>query len=167
MTGLTPTIMLNNEESVTQWRIIDDGVMGGLSEGGMLFDRDHGVFTGYISLQNNGGFSSVYRAVKDVPTNLQRIKIDVQGDGQCYQLRAVVFDNGYRVAYKHDFDTVAGQRQILTFTLADFKASFRGRLINNAPILSSAEIREVGFLLNNHKAGDFALSVFGIEFLLV
>jgi len=165
MIDLTRMVDLSSEESMALWRITNDGVMGGISEGQMLFDHDHGIFTGNISLENNGGFSSAFRPVEGVPTKLHSIQIDVQGDGKCYQLRAVVFDNGYRLAYKRDFDTVAGQRQTLTFPLVDFKASFRGRLISNAPILVSSDVREVGFLVNNHKAGGFALSVFAIAFL--
>jgi hypothetical protein len=165
MIDLTRAVDLSSAESIALWRVSNDGVMGGLSQGRMLFDRDHGVFTGHISWANNGGFSSVFRPVEGVPTKLHSIQIDVQGDGQCYQLRAVVFDNGYRLAYKHDFETVAGQRQTFTFPLIDFKASFRGRLISNAPILASSDVREVWFLVNNHTAGAFALSVFGIEFL--
>ncbi|GIC77023.1 CIA30 family protein [Moritella sp. F3] len=165
MIDLTRAVDLSSEESIELWRVTNDGVMGGLSEGCMLFDHDHGVFSGHISLENNGGFSSVFRPVKGVPKKLHSIQIDVEGDGKCYQLRAVVFDNGYCLAYKQDFETIVGQRQVFTFPLTDFKASFRGRLISNAPILASSDVREVGLLVNNHEAGEFALSVFRIEFL--
>ena len=42
------------------WQIEDDGVMGGVSKG--TFTRapeGHAVFSGKVSLDNNGGFSSV------------------------------------------------------------------------------------------------------------
>jgi hypothetical protein len=40
------------------WRVIVDGVMGGLSTGKATFTKNSVVFTGSISLENNGGFSS-------------------------------------------------------------------------------------------------------------
>jgi hypothetical protein len=92
------------------------------------------------------------------------VTIDVQGDGQSYQLRLVVYVNGYRLAYKHDFDTKAGERQKLSFNLRDFKASFRGRIINNAPSLASQHIKETGFLMTKKRPGKFNLSLFNIVF---
>jgi hypothetical protein len=92
------------------------------------------------------------------------VTIDVQGDGQSYQLRLVVYVNGYRLAYKHDFDTKAGKRQKLSFNLSDFKASFRGRIINNAPSLASQHIKETGFLMTKKRPGKFNLSLFNIVF---
>jgi hypothetical protein len=147
------------------WRVTNDGVMGGLSNGEMIFEKDHGIFSGDISLDNNGGFSSVFRAVGGLPESFDKVVIDAEGDGQAYQLRLVVYINGYRLAYKHDFQTVSNKREKLIFTLSDFKASFRGRIITNAPLLKSEDIREVGFLMTKKAAGKFSLSVFELFFI--
>jgi hypothetical protein len=153
----------NQEEGL--WRITNDGVMGGLSNGNMSFYSEHGVFSGDISLDNNGGFSSVFRALENLPESLDQLVIDIEGDGQAYQLRVVIYINGYRLAYKHDFTTVANKREKLIFQLADFKATFRGRMIKDAPVLSSEDIREVGFLMTKKIAGKFSLSIFQLFFL--
>jgi hypothetical protein len=153
----------NQEEGL--WRITNDGVMGGLSNGKIYFYPDHGVFSGDISLDNNGGFSSVFRTVENLPESSEQFVIDIEGDGQAYQLRIAIYINGYRLAYKHDFKTVANKREKLIFQLADFKATFRGRMIKNAPILSSEDIREVGFLVTKKIAGEFSLSIFQLFFL--
>ena len=131
----------------------------------MIFEKDHGIFSGDISLDNNGGFSSVFRAVGGLPESFDKVVIDAEGDGQAYQLRLVVYINGYRLAYKHDFQTVSNKREKLIFTLSDFKASFRGRIITNAPLLKSEDIREVGFLMTKKAAGKFSLSVFELFFI--
>lgn len=143
-----------------RWRITNDDVMGGLSNGKMSFYPNHGVFSGDISLDNNGGFSSVFREVKNLHKSFGKLVIDIEGDGQAYQLRLVIYTNGYRLAYKHDFQTVANKREKLLFQLSDFKATFRGRAINNAPLLNAKDIREVGFLITKKTAGKFSLSVF-------
>ena len=47
-----------------EWRIVNDGVMGGLSKGNISFtDGGTMVFKGNLSLENNGGFSSVRTGV--------------------------------------------------------------------------------------------------------
>ena len=156
-------ISFTEQQSVNSWRITNDGVMGGRSAGSFVIKQDKGIFFGDISLDNNGGFSSVFKEIEPLVENLKTVTIDVEGDGLTYQLRMVVNLNGYRLAYKHNVETVAGQRDKLTFTLADFQASFRGRSIDNAPILKSEDIREVGFLVTRKTAGAFSLSVFSLN----
>ncbi len=47
----------NSTTNINKWRIIDDGVMGGISSGNFKIDSDgNGVFYGTVSLENNGGF---------------------------------------------------------------------------------------------------------------
>jgi len=51
----------NKNSDIENWIIIDDVVMGGKSSGSFKLNSDgHGVFEGEISLENNGGFSSVH-----------------------------------------------------------------------------------------------------------
>ena len=50
----------DKNSSPSDWRIVDDVVMGGRSDGSFrINDAGNGVFEGSISLENNGGFSSV------------------------------------------------------------------------------------------------------------
>lgn len=157
-------IDFTEQQGVESWRITNDGVMGGKSKGQFLLQQDLAIFKGYISLDNNGGFSSVFHAIAPLPSDVDTVTIDVEGDGLTYQLRMIVNLDGYRLAYKHDFNTVAGQRETLTFKLADFQASFRGRIINDAPKLSAKAIREVGFLVTRKQAGDFSLALASLTF---
>jgi hypothetical protein len=158
-------IDFNEKQDVNKWRITNDDVMGGRSKGDMLVEDEHGVFSGDISLANNGGFSSVFRAVKPLCKDFESVIIDIKGDGQIYQLRMVVYVDGYRLAYKQDFNTIDGQREKLKFTLSNFQATFRGRMVKNAPRLKYKDIREVGFLVTKKVAGTFSLSVFTLLFL--
>lgn len=157
-------INFTEQQSVNHWRITDDAVMGGKSTGRFLVEQGKGIFFGNISLDNNGGFSSVFRMINPLPEDLETVTIDIQGDGLTYQLRMIVSLNGYRLAYKHKVNTIAGKREKLSFALADFQASFRGRNINNAPVLKSEDIREVGFLVTKKTAGKFYLSIFSLIF---
>jgi hypothetical protein len=156
--------MINFTEKESEfWRSNNDGVMGGKSQGGLSYIDEHCIFSGDISLENNGGFSAVFKPVEILPRGLDVVEIDVSGDGSTYQLRMIVFIDGYRLSYKHDFNTTLGKRERIKFLLSDFKASFRGRTIEGAPKLTSEVIRETGFLLTKKIPGPFSLSLFTLE----
>ncbi len=55
----------NKNSNIEYWTIVDDVVMGGKSSGRFKLNSEgHGVFEGSISLDNNGGFSSVHYKFK-------------------------------------------------------------------------------------------------------
>ena len=153
-----------NQQDETNWYATNDGVMGGRSTGQMSFEQDFGIFSGNISLANNGGFSSVYRRVNQLEADTDAVVIDVEGDGNTYQLRLALNINGYRIPYKQNFETRAGVRQQISLSLAQFRASYHGRIISDAPPVYPERIKEVGFLLANKKAGAFSLVVHKIVF---
>jgi hypothetical protein len=153
----------NDPKEWSLWRSLNDGVMGGKSQGGMTASQGHGIFTGYISLANNGGFSSVVRDIKPLIPAVDSLVIDVAGDGLTYQLRAIVYINGYRLAYKHDFSTVNRKRKQSTLLLSDFQASFRGRILSDAPPLLAKNITEIGLLVTSKNERQFTLNIFSIS----
>ena len=49
-----------SNSNLDDWQVIDDTVMGGVSNGLLRLDADgNGVFMGDVSIENNGGFSSI------------------------------------------------------------------------------------------------------------
>ena len=76
-----------NSSDISEWMVVDDIVMGGRSSGFFQIDKDgHGVFTGEVSLENNGGFSSVRYDFDNMQTNeYTKINIRLRGDGKKYQ----------------------------------------------------------------------------------
>ncbi|ASP49968.1 hypothetical protein B5D82_09925 [Cognaticolwellia beringensis] len=157
-------IDFTGQHNLENWRITNDGVMGGKSQGHFSLQKNKAVFEGNISLDNNGGFSSVFRSIEPLSKGLKTVTINVFGDGLTYQLRTTVMLDGYRLAYKQSFTTVAGQHEELSFTLANFQASFRGRHIPNAPTLLAENIIEVGFLVTRKDAGPFSLAIANVAF---
>ena len=50
----------STQSNSKEWRIVNDGVMGGLSRSSLkLTEAGHGQFSGHVSLANSGGFASV------------------------------------------------------------------------------------------------------------
>ena len=76
-------------ENSRKWQIVDDGVMGGRSRGVFKVDKyGNGIFSGYISLDNYGGFSSIRLRTKAITVNDHKsIAIRLYGDNKFYQLR--------------------------------------------------------------------------------
>jgi NADH dehydrogenase [ubiquinone] 1 alpha subcomplex assembly factor 1 len=148
------------------WQVINDDVMGGLSLGSTTLLDTSFMFSGDISIENNGGFSSVYRPVSTLSTQFDSINLRVLGDGNLYQIRIRSQVDGYNLAYKLNFYTKKNVEQHLTFRLSDFQASFRGRLISGAPELKAENVTHVGFLITNKQPISFALIVNDIVFYL-
>lgn len=157
------SINLGNQNP-NNWRITNDGVMGGSSKGYINIKKDHGLFTGNISLDNNGGFSALFTKIDLLHKNTEKVTVDIQGDGQTYQLRMIVYINGYRLSYNKPIETVKDIRHTMTFLLSDFKATYRGRSVPDAPKLTPMQIREVGFLITKKRVGPFSIAIYSISF---
>lgn len=145
----------------TDWRIIDDGVMGGKSSGNFhVNESGNGVFEGFVSLDNNGGFSSVtYR--KDFQIQSQTtIRIQLKGDGSKYQFR--VKANSYdRHSYIAEFKT-SGEWETIEIELPAMYPAFRGRNLS-IPNFDKDRIEELAFLIGNKKEQEFRLEIKSIQ----
>ena len=152
----------NKNASTSDWRIIDDVVMGGESSGRYLIDIEgHGVFQGTVSLENNGGFSSVRHQFDKIEANKNsKIFIRLKGDGKEYQFRIKDKSNNY-FSYITAFKT-SGNWETIEIKLADLYPSFRGRKLN-LPNFDSDSFEEIVFLIGNGKNESFKLILDKIE----
>ncbi len=150
-------IDFKDKREAALWHAINDDVMGGRSQGEIVFKNGLCVFSGDISLENNGGFSSVFKHIEPLSQKIDRLTIDVIGDGLTYQLRVITYVDGYRLAYKHHFATSSNKLERFVFLLKDFIPSFRGRIIDNAPELKAENIQQIGLLVKNNTEGPFSL----------
>ncbi len=162
---MTAQTLVDFKENPTtnNWDIVDDAVMGGRSSGTFsLSEEGYGQFSGKVSLENNGGFSSVKYDMKAVAVKSNStIRIRLKGDGNSYQFR-VKDKRRHSYSYITTFDTT-GEWQTLEFTLADFYPTFRGRKVD-LPNFDGDTIEELRFLIGNKKPQRFKLL---IEFILV
>ena len=148
--------------SANDWRIVDDVVMGGESNGRFSIDSDgHGVFEGKISLENNGGFSSVrYQFEKLAVTENSTVLITLKGDGKDYQFR-IKDKSSTSYSYITTFKT-SGEWQTIEIKLSDLYPSFRGRKLD-LPNFQSDFFEEIVFLIGNKKEESFKLILDKIE----
>jgi len=144
------------------WRVVDDGVMGGRSKGNIKVSDD-GIltFSGKLSLENNGGFSSL--RTERLKMNLAEadgLVARVKGDGRTYQMRfnTEVRFRGMEVSFKADFKTEKGEWIEVKVPFDQFKGSFRGMSLSKEKF-DPGKISRIGLLLGDKKQGPFELKV--------
>ena len=144
-----------------RWSAINDGVMGGLSQGRSEITSDGMLrFSGNVSLENNGGFSSVRSAsVESDLSAYDGVLIRVRGDGKRYAMN-IRTDVQFRAgSYRVKFDTKADEWLEIFLPFAGFRATSFGVELSNAPPLDPRRIRSFGFLISDKQAGPFKLDV--------
>ncbi len=152
----------NKNSSISNWIVVDDVVMGGRSNGNFQLNKEgKGVFSGKISLDNNGGFSSVrYGFNKLNVEKFKSIVLKIRGDGKNYQFRIKHKSTDY-ASYITYFSS-SGQWQEIEIPINSMYPSFRGRKLDEPNFLHKT-IEEVTFLIANKKNEDFILLIDKIE----
>ncbi|WKN44356.1 CIA30 family protein [Tunicatimonas pelagia] len=146
------------DTDIQHWRVVDDGVMGGVSSGKFTVSEDgFGVFAGKVSLENNGGFSSVrYRLNKLPVKSATTVRIKLRGDGKKYQFRVKASAED-RYSYIATFST-SGEWEEIVIPLADMYPAFRGRKLDQ-PNFQQDYLEEIAFLIGNKKEETFKLMI--------
>ncbi|MEH6538151.1 MAG: CIA30 family protein [Psychroserpens sp.] len=148
--------------NIDNWRIVDDGVMGGRSNGNFEINKDgHGKFSGEISLENNGGFSSLRYSfdTKNV-SEYSKVKLRVKGDGNNYQFR-IKSSNQDFASYIYEFETTNNWTTIEVPFEAMYPA-YRGQRLRRVNFKGD-QIEQIAFLIGNKKEQSFELLIDTIE----
>lgn len=152
----------NKTSTIDNWNIVDDVVMGGRSSGNFEIDNNgHGKFSGDVSLENNGGFSSLrYNfETKDV-SSYSRIKLRIKGDGKTYQFRVKTSNQDY-ASYIYEFKTTTDWMTIdVPFEL--MYPAYRGQRLRQ-PNFEGNQMEQIAFLIGNKKEQSFELLIDKIE----
>lgn len=149
-----------------QWRCVNDTVMGGVSSSRIEPDGEALRFSGTLSLDNNGGFTSVRTDPAELSlAGVAGFRVRVVGDGRAYDFTVRRSDVPIRGgSYRVRIETTAGEEQTFELPLSAFQATAFGRPISAPPLAAAPErISSVGFLLADKQPGAFALEIRGIE----
>ena len=145
----------SQETSSNGWYVVNDGVMGGLSQG--QFSRENGVaiFKGNVSTDNNGGFTMIQNQFETIKTDkFAAFKIRLKGDGKDYQFR-VRSDKNQQHSYVYQFSTT-GEWQEISVPFSSLAPRYRGRSLEMTNF-DGAKIEEIAFLIGNKKKESFTL----------
>jgi NADH dehydrogenase [ubiquinone] 1 alpha subcomplex assembly factor 1 len=159
--SLIPLFDFAVADAAKEWQTVNDGVMGGVSDGKFkITDAKTMEFFGTLSLANNGGFASV----RTKPKTLSLEKGDtlvakVRGDGREYMLN--LYPNRQRTAYSYraTVQTKKDEWIEVKIPLDKFEATSFGQMVKNAGAVKPAEINAIGFMLGDKKAGPFKMEI--------
>jgi monofunctional biosynthetic peptidoglycan transglycosylase len=147
------------------WQIVNDDVMGGVSTSRFqILTHGGAVFSGVVSLENNGGFASVRSSpVRESIRGLDAFVLRVRGDGRRYKF-TVRTESGFDTPiYQCAFPTKRGEWQEHRLFFKDFVPTFRGRVLTDVPPLDPAKVTSVGFLISENQEGPFKLELAWIK----
>ena len=141
-----------------KWFIVNDDVMGGISESNFSINKDgRGIFKGYVSTENNGGFCSIRHSLsRKYIGNNNILKLKIKGDGKDYQLRIKANRNDY-FSYVVTFKTT-GEWEEIEIPLKEMYPSFRGRKLNMQNF-NNNYFEQIAFLVGNKKNEKFKLII--------
>ena len=151
-------------DTAGRWTIVDDGVMGGVSKSDLALSGGGTLlFTGTVSLENNGGFASARSATEDYGiTDEEGIRMSVRGDGKLYRFRLYAADRA-SVAYEAPFRTIADEWQAVDLPFSMFEPTVRGQVMKDYGPIDPASIEAVGVMVKDNQVGEFALEIESIK----
>lgn len=141
-------VSANGVPSGPAWGALDDVVMGGVSESSLQISLNGGeaggavgVFKGFVSTDNNGGFASIRTKNFSSPEDLsayEGLELHLKGDGHRYKLVVRTSTEWDALGYTASFDTQKDQWQSVRLPFSEFIPVFRARTVRNAgPFVTS------------------------------
>ena len=161
----TTVVDLGDPAAVGTWTTVNDPVMGGRSTSTVTFGDGGLVFSGDISLDNNGGFASTRGPIDPEigrrATGATSLQVRALGDGKTYVLKV---ETGQPWSYIQRFSTEAGIRRPYDLPVAGFQSV--GRFLDpvaGTPPLDPSTITRVSIYILDKQEGPFQLIVSAID----
>ena len=155
----------SDPSSATGWFNQNDTVMGGVSDSASAWVDGHLVFSGNLSLDNNGGFTSTFGPINEqlpaLMSGANAIVVTARGDSQTYLMQIRSNDN---TRYIQRFTTVADIEQSYILPITDFvSVDWRLSPIAGAAPMNVANIVQIGFYLLDKQVGPFEIAISSIS----
>lgn len=144
-----------------QWQAVNDGVMGGVSDGRFKVTNDGTMeFFGMLSLENNGGFASVRSKPMDLDIKAgDAIVVRVKGDGREYVLNLYTKSRRMAFSYRAPVPTKQDEWTEVSVPIADFIPTAFGRRVQGMGPVQPDRIVGLGFMLSDKKPGPFKVEI--------
>jgi NADH dehydrogenase [ubiquinone] 1 alpha subcomplex assembly factor 1 len=158
---LVPLFDFAGPEATQKWQAVNDGVMGGVSDGRFRITADKTMeFSGTLSLENNGGFASVRTKPGDLGIKAgDAIVVRVKGDGREYVLNLYTKSRQMAFSYRAPLPTKQGEWVEVAVPLTDFIPTAFGRRVQGMGPVEPSQINGLGFMLSDKKPGKFQMEV--------
>ncbi|MBU2114388.1 MAG: CIA30 family protein [Gammaproteobacteria bacterium] len=160
------TLHFSDYQHFERIMLVHDTVMGGRSSGAVIRQSDNAVlFSGNLSLDNNGGFASAeFKLVRPINSiNSTALRLNAVADSRTYQLRLKTPSIPQGIAYVAEFTTQPSVQSYL-FSLDMFSGRYRGNPIVNLPPLSFADVTHISIMLADKTAGPFHIALYSLSY---
>jgi NADH dehydrogenase [ubiquinone] 1 alpha subcomplex assembly factor 1 len=159
--ALRPLLDFAGPEAAQKWQAVNDGVMGGVSDGRFRITLDKTLeFFGTLSLENNGGFASVRTKPADFDIKSgDTIVVRVKGDGREYVLNLYTKSRQRAFSYRAPMPTKKDEWAEVRVPLADFIPTAFGRRVQGMGPVEPSQINGLGLMLADKKPGTFQMQV--------
>lgn len=154
----------DSPRGLADWQIVNDGVMGGRSSSKVAMpSKGEMLFSGNLSLENNGGFASTRSRAKALQLQSgDTIVLEVKGDGRKYTFNAYVPRRRMAFSYRTEFKTTKDEWTEVRIPLDQLVATSFGRVVRGLS-LDPAEVSSIGILLGDKKPGPFQIAIRSIS----
>jgi hypothetical protein len=159
------TFLLNNSVT-TDWRIVNDTVMGGQSTSQLKRSPqdDTWIFVGKLSLENNGGFASIRSPQEEYDfRDYKGIEIKVRGDGKNYGISLSEDYNFTGFYYHYSFSTRPNDWMIHQLNFDQFKPQYFGKHFEYSRKVDLDDIKEIALIIGDKQSGSFQLEIAWIK----
>lgn len=158
---LRPLLDFTAADAAQRWQAVNDGVMGGVSDGRLRITPEKTLeFSGTLSLENNGGFASVRTRPAPLPIAAgDTLVVRVKGDGREYVLNIYTRSRRMAFSYRAPLPTAKGEWREVGIPLADCIPTSFGRRVAGMGPVQPDEIEGLGFMLSDKKPGAFTMEV--------
>jgi NADH dehydrogenase [ubiquinone] 1 alpha subcomplex assembly factor 1 len=159
--ALAPVVDFAAADAARQWQVVNDGVMGGASDGRFKITPEKTLeFVGTLSLENNGGFASVRTKPTDVDIKAgDTLVVRVRGDGREYVLNIYTKSRRMAFSYRAPLPTKKDEWTEVSVPLKEFIPTAFGRQVQGMGPVEPDQINGLGFMLSDKKPGKFQMQV--------
>ena len=152
----------------TSWRIVNDGVMGGLSQSNAMLTSDSVKFSGTVSLENNGGFASIRTLIPEQSlANCKTMTIRYKSNSltRTFGLSLKNSQRYYIPYYKHTFSPKTKDWQELKVNLNNFKHYRISQVIGDSmPSNALDDVYNIAIIISDKISGPFDIEIDYIKF---
>ncbi|MEN0046246.1 MAG: CIA30 family protein [Bacteroidota bacterium] len=162
----TLEIDFGKDKDGQDWRIVNDGVMGGLSKGFGNLDEDAMLFKGEVSLENNGGFSSLRSPYQDFDLSMyEKVVIRLKAKGQILAFTMNVDQRWYKPYFKQQIKVDGDDWQVVELPFSEFETYRIGDQIDyDFSEVDAKKVIRIGLITDSKKAGAFEAEIDYIKF---
>lgn len=158
----TMTLCDFSSDTAAGWFIVNDGVMGGHSDGHVGHENGALVFSGEL-VTRDGGFTAARTGKTADLAGMTAVEMVVKGDGRTYELELSdgVMRRGEMVSRKAPFETTDGEQQTVRVAFADLEDTVFGEPVS-VPTFEPAALAHMGIFMADGQDGPFRLEVLSV-----